>query len=57
MTTAATRTGRTTRRVETPAESKGRISLLRCIQATVNMAAMRTMASERRSKIMTILLL
>ena len=36
--------------VGTPAESMGRCSLFRCIMATVNMAANRTMASHRRSK-------
>ena len=43
--------GVSTRRVETPADNSGTCSLLRCIQATVNMAASRTMASHSRSKI------
>ena len=43
--------GVSTRRVETPADSSGSSSLLRCIQATVNTAASSTMASPRLSKI------
>ena len=45
-------TGSTTRRVETPADRSGNSSLLRCMRATLNMAASRTMASEMRSKIL-----
>jgi hypothetical protein len=43
-------TGATMRCVETPAERSGICSLLRCITATVNMAASRTTASHMRSK-------
>ncbi len=52
---AHTRTGNTARRVEIPAERSGRSSLLRCIQATVNIPASRTTDSHRRSKMKNVL--
>jgi len=44
-------TGRTTRRVETPADNSGNSSLFRCIHATVNMPASSTTDSHSLSKI------
>ena len=52
MKAAQSSTGSTIRFVETPADSSGYCSLQRCIQATVNMAAISTIGSHSWSKIL-----